>query len=167
MPGLSPNMSTQLLEFRYPDDYSLTRFWDYTIVKKIAIAFWKIVEWNSFGNFYTISFSIGYCNVKECCLSLTMEWFLKSMCVLFCLLSLNVFAETELKTIDVDKFIDKNQCHKEIKNLLSDWNASTDKWRAILASEGTLLILFPSLLVSYYPYRINNKRAWIRIFFYR
>lgn len=25
VPGFSPNMSTQLLEFRYPDDYSLTK----------------------------------------------------------------------------------------------------------------------------------------------
>lgn len=70
------------------------------------------------------------------------------MYVLFCLLSLSAFAETELKTIDVDKFIDKNQCHKEIKSLLSEWNASSDKWRAILASEGTLLYNKPTNMLS-------------------
>ncbi len=70
------------------------------------------------------------------------------LCVLLCVLSLNVFAETELKTIDVDKFIEKNHCHKEIKNLLSDWNASSDKWRAILASEGSLLYNKPTNMLS-------------------
>jgi hypothetical protein len=75
---------------------------------------------------------------------------LKSIYTILFLLStsLNVYATEDIKTVDVDNFIKKHQCHDEINNLLKEWGSSKDQWHGILASDGGLIYARPTSMFA-------------------